>query len=161
MSDYSEAIYEFYDEAAMRRFGQFLASFATNGLLITLQGDLGTGKTTLARGILEGLGYSGIVKSPTYTVVEPYELSVGMIYHFDLYRIFDPEELEFLGFRDYLNEGYLCIIEWPERGDRYVYSADLCIAIEPIEFGRKIYLRSNSREGEWVFQNIQEFSELA
>ena len=64
MSDYSEAIYEFNDEAAMRRFGQFLASFATNGLLITLQGDLGTGKTTLARGILEGLGYSGIVKSP-------------------------------------------------------------------------------------------------
>ena len=161
MSDYLEAIYEFSDEAAMRRFGQFLASFATNGLLITLQGDLGAGKTTLARGILEGLGYSGIVKSPTYTVVEPYELSVGMIYHFDLYRIFDPEELEFLGFRDYLNEGYLCIIEWPERGDWFVHSADLCIAIEPIESGRKIYLRSNSREGEWVFQNIQEFSELA
>ena len=161
MGEYSDITYELDNEDATRRFGQSLASVFTDGLLITLRGDLGTGKTTMARGILQGLGYKGKVKSPTYTVVEPYELSVGMIYHFDLYRIVDPEELEFLGFRDYLNDGYLSLIEWPERGDWFVHSADLCISIESKAFGRRVSLRPNSQGGESVFKSLQALSELA
>ena len=161
MGEYSDITYEFDDEVATRRFGQSLASVFTDGLLITLRGDLGTGKTTMARGILEGLGYKGKVKSPTYTVVEPYELPVGMIYHFDLYRIVDPEELEFLGFRDYLNDGYLSLVEWPERGDWFVHSADLCISIESIAFGRRVSLQPNSQGGESVFKSLQALSGLA
>ena len=157
MADYSGASYEFDDEAATRSFGQSLASCFTERLLITLKGDLGTGKTTLARGILEGLGYKGKVKSPTYTIVEPYELSVGMIYHFDLYRIVDPGELEFLGFRDYLSDGYLTIVEWPERGDWFLHSADLCISIETIAFGRRVFMRPNTRGGALIFNNLQAF----
>ena len=104
------------DEAATEAFGATLAQLLGNGGIVTLSGQLGAGKTTLIRGFLHALGHQGAVKSPTYTLVEPYELDGRPIMHFDLYRLGDPEELEYLGFRDYLDGSTLCLIEWPEKG---------------------------------------------
>ena len=141
-------------DVAMRQFGQRLSQLLTKGLLITLSGELGAGKTTLARGIIEGLGHIGPVKSPTYTIVEPYDLTNGMVYHFDFYRLIDPEELEFLGFREYLSEAYLCIIEWPERADWYVGAANLCITIEASTSGRTVFLKANGVAGQDIATRV-------
>ena len=131
----------------MEALGAYLAPALADGTVVFLRGELGAGKTTLVRGILRGLGQAGPVKSPTYTLVEPYRLAGRAIYHFDLYRLNDPEELEFLGLRDYLSGSSICLIEWPERGAGVLADADLEIAIERSPDGRVVRMRAHTPRG--------------
>lgn len=125
------------------------------GCILFLHGNLGMGKTTLSRGVLRALGHQGSVKSPTYTLVEPYELASGQrVYHFDLYRLGDAEELEFLGVRDYFDGEALCLVEWPERGEGFLPQADMDIFLTPQLPGRRIELQANTLRGEQVIQAI-------
>lgn len=145
MSDHSRFL---ADEADTIAFGAALAGLASSGALITLSGDLGAGKTTLCRGLIRASGHQGAVKSPTYTIVEPYELSDCSIMHFDLYRLEDPEELEFLGFRDYLQPHNLCLIEWPEKAGPLLPTPDLRLELRLDGRGRRIHWQSGSPRGE-------------
>ena len=124
------------------------------GGVLYLQGDLGAGKTTLSRGIIQALGHSGAVKSPTYTLVEPYELADLKVFHFDLYRLADPEELEFIGIRDYVEPGAVCIVEWPDRGADLIPSPDLSLTLEKDGKGRKITMMGRSPAGQTMLGEL-------
>ena len=126
------------NEAAMMSFGGEIADQFPDGGIVILKGDLGAGKTTLVRGLLRHLGHKGIVKSPTYTLVEPYDLKGRKVYHFDLYRLGDPEELEYMGGRDYWESDALCLIEWPEQAEGYLPEADMTIEISYQDTGRSV-----------------------
>lgn len=147
-------VIELPDEQAMVQFGGSIARLIRDRLIITLQGDLGAGKTTLSRGILQGLGHSGAVKSPTYTLVEPYQLALGAVYHFDLYRLVDAEELEYMGFADYLADAQLCLIEWPEQGQGFLPMADIAIEISQPGAGRCVTLCANSAVGQQLISQL-------
>ncbi|GHB68232.1 tRNA (adenosine(37)-N6)-threonylcarbamoyltransferase complex ATPase subunit type 1 TsaE [Psychrosphaera saromensis] len=138
---------ELKDESATVLMGNKLSQAVKTGAIIYLHGDLGAGKTTFTRGVIQGLGHKGNVKSPTYTLVEPYELNSVNAYHFDLYRLGDPEELEFMGIRDYFELNSLCLIEWPERGAGILPEADLDITLEYVDAGRVINLVANNPKG--------------
>jgi len=131
------------NEAAMFVLGQSIASALPESGVILLKGELGTGKTTLVKAVLRSLGYTGAVKSPTYTLVEPYRLQGRDIYHFDLYRLGDPEELEFIGIRDYFHQHALCLIEWPERAVGYLPKADMVVHLAYSGQGRDVGLESD------------------
>ena len=117
--------------------GRQFAKKLHSGLTVYLHGDLGAGKTTFVRGILQGLGYSGKVKSPTYTLVEPYVVSSYNVYHFDLYRFNDVEEWEAAGFREYFNGDSICLVEWPEKAGNLLPEPDFDIKIGLLNTGRK------------------------
>ena len=144
----SELTLHLADEEAMVAFGGQLANITQGHGLIFLEGDLGAGKTTLSRGIIRGLGHTGAVKSPTFTLVEPYEIGDIRAFHFDLYRLVDPEELEFMGIRDYFDEDALCLIEWPQQGAGFLPKADLTITIRPHNTGRALTLSPQGSRGE-------------
>src|SRR6195256_4420157 len=118
------------DEADTLALGEALAAGVAPGRVMHLRGDLGAGKTTLARGLLRGLGYAGRVKSPTYTLVEHYSVSSLNLYHFDFYRFKDQEEWLSSGFRDYFNAQSLCVVEWPERAGDLLAPPDLEVRLE-------------------------------
>ena len=138
------------DEAATEALGAALATRCTSGLVF-LEGELGAGKTTLVRGWLRELGHSGAVKSPTYTLVESYRVAGRTVHHFDLYRLTDPEELEYLGLDGYFDGAALCLVEWPERGGGMLGSPDLSIRLTVAGEGREARLEGLSEAGRaWV-----------
>lgn len=139
---------ELADAAATAALGGRLGACLVAGLVVYLEGELGAGKTTLVRGLLHGLGYPGAVTSPTYTLVEPYAVAGRRLAHFDLYRLADPEELEFLGLRDYLDGETVCLVEWPERGAEVVPPPDLRLTLEYRDGGRRARCTALSERGE-------------
>ncbi|MFP3343057.1 tRNA (adenosine(37)-N6)-threonylcarbamoyltransferase complex ATPase subunit type 1 TsaE [Halomonas sp. SIMBA_159] len=143
------------DEVAHVAFGEALGQALKGHGRVYLEGDLGAGKTTLTRGILRAYGYQGAVKSPTYTLVEPYEFGEQRIYHLDLYRLADPEELEFMGGRDVLADDALCLIEWPSRGEGWLPAPDLRIQLSVADQGRKALLTAGSPLGQRVVEQLE------
>ncbi len=142
------------DEASMLKLGQQIAKALadSNGCIIHLHGELGAGKTTLTRSVLQTLGVTGRVKSPTYTLVEPYEYGDRTAYHFDLYRLGDPEELEFLGIRDYLSVNAILFVEWPERGKGILPAADVHIRIHYAGSGRRVLIEpGEGGRNQWIY----------
>ncbi|MFP6849739.1 MAG: tRNA (adenosine(37)-N6)-threonylcarbamoyltransferase complex ATPase subunit type 1 TsaE [Pseudomonas sp.] len=135
------------NEQAMLALGARIAEVSGAVGVIYLHGDLGAGKTTLSRGIIRGLGHVGAVKSPTFTLVEPYEIGALRAFHFDLYRLVDAEELEYLGIRDYFEGDALCLIEWPQRGAGFLPKADMDITISPHGAGRVLRLHAQGERG--------------
>jgi tRNA threonylcarbamoyladenosine biosynthesis protein TsaE len=159
------------DEAATLEFGAELAAatFQESGAgdvileemgtphlggMIYLQGDLGAGKTTLSRGFMRAFGYNGAVKSPTYTLVEPYEFKLCNIYHFDLYRLADPEEVAYLGTDEYFAESNLCLVEWAEKGEKWLPPADLVINIADEGTGRRLTCQSLTEKGTIIAKRL-------
>lgn len=144
------------DEAATRALGARLARVIRPGLLVYLHGELGSGKTTLARGLLRGLGYQGRVKSPTYTLVELYTVSRLNLYHFDFYRFRDPKEWRDAGFSEYFNDAAVCLVEWPEKAAGLLPAADLEIAFEFAGDGRDLEIRAGTGSGQACLNQLMQ-----
>lgn len=141
---------QFPTEAAMQVFAKIFADHLIPGLCIYLTGDLGVGKTTFVRAMLQGLGVVGRIKSPTYTLVEPYELGNKKIFHFDLYRLQHADELLNIGIHEYFSSDAICLIEWPEKGIPHLPSADIVCELNFLAEGREITMSARSRRGESV-----------
>ncbi|MBT3832518.1 MAG: tRNA (adenosine(37)-N6)-threonylcarbamoyltransferase complex ATPase subunit type 1 TsaE [Gammaproteobacteria bacterium] len=153
--------FEFTSEKEMLGLGARLARLLRGEGVVHLSGGLGAGKTTLCRGILRAMGHSGAVKSPTFTLVEPYQILDSEVYHFDLYRLADPGELEYIGIDEYFGNNKLCLIEWPEKAIGYLPQHDLEITIDVLGEKRIIGVRSNSQSGEEICTQLIEVDESA
>jgi tRNA threonylcarbamoyladenosine biosynthesis protein TsaE len=140
-----------HDESATAALGASLARALAPGLSIYLHGDLGAGKTALTRALLHAAGHAGHVKSPTYTLAEPYSVVIGGapvdVIHFDLYRMAGPEEFLDAGFREHFNDRSICIIEWPEKGDPVLPQPDIAVFLTVAGTGRDVELQALSDKG--------------
>ena len=146
-----ELALELADEAATQALGAALAASAPHAGCMTLRGDLGAGKTTLVRAFLRQIGYNGRVVSPTYTLVERYDIGARHIAHYDLYRLNDPEELEWMGAREDFGADTLSLIEWPDHGAGMLPPADLEVFLQHEGLGRKAHLLAHGAVGEpWL-----------
>lgn len=141
-------------EDELIRWGKKLGEALAGRGIVFLHGTLGAGKTTFSRGVLRAYHYLGAVKSPTYTIVEPYLFGDIRVYHFDLYRLADPEELEFLGFRDYFFSSALCLIEWPEKGGTALPACDVDVVIDIVPSGRDVRFSGWTQYGEQVIREL-------
>ena len=146
------------DEASVSQLATLFAAFVRPPLVIFLQGDLGAGKTTFARAFIQALGYDGTVKSPSYGLLESYRAGGFNLLHLDLYRIEDPEELEYLALRDLYDKNTILLVEWPDKGRFHLPPADLCLvfdeAIEDRTIGCVAATVSGLRVSEWVAQKL-------
>ena len=142
------------NESAMQGLGGALAQACEPSCRIYLEGNLGAGKTTLVRGFLRGLDYTGPVKSPTYALIESYAFDSYSVYHLDLYRLSDPEELEYIGFRDLLDDSIL-LVEWPDKGDGILPGPDVSIHIQYKNEGRLVELNALTEAGEKILTNLK------
>jgi len=139
----------------MQQLGAELAIASKGRGRVYLDGDLGTGKTTLVRGLIRGLGHDGAVKSPTFTLVEPYQIGEKNIYHFDLYRLSDPEELEYMGLRDYFSPDSLCLVEWPAKGGRLLPEPDVLLKLFHDGTSRNISIEACTGVGESMLKLLK------
>lgn len=175
-----------HDETETVAIGQQLGALMTAGGTVFLTGTLGAGKTTLTRGLLKSFGHSGAVKSPTYTLVEPYEFEAPedlglnnlaindsainnaalnppdrdgagkqVVYHFDLYRLADPEELEYMGIREYFDSRAICIVEWPEKGQGFLPKPDIELSLHPSKTGRALEIKAHTPKGSQLLDQFQ------
>lgn len=150
------------DTAATEQLGSRLAAVVEAPALILLNGDLGAGKTTFSRGFIQALGHHGPVKSPTYTLIEPYELPTARVFHLDLYRLHDPGELEFLGLPELIEQGGICLIEWPERAGEELPAADLSIRLEHVDGARQAELIAHSPRARcWLEASLAHFQPVS
>jgi tRNA threonylcarbamoyladenosine biosynthesis protein TsaE len=143
------------DESATRALGAALAAFIEPGCIIYLSGPLGSGKTTFVRGLLVGFGHTGTVKSPTFSLVEPYVLSRLHFYHFDLYRIKTPEEWDESGFREYFDGQSISLIEWPEKALAHLPGEDLWLTFAVSAQGRKLTIEAATERGKRCREQLQ------
>ncbi len=147
-----EITFTLTSEENTQELGKILAPHLQPPLLCFFQGELGAGKTSLIRAILRAKNVSGSIKSPSYTLIEPYEIGNHMIYHMDLYRLASADELEWLGIRDYLHENAICLIEWPERGGKSLPQPDLMLTLHYLDEGREITISSQSLPGDTIIK---------
>lgn len=147
------------DEAATKAFGEALAATLVPGIVIYLHGDLGAGKTALTRALIQASGHTGHVKSPTYTLVEPYSVNIAgrkiELLHFDLYRLSSAEEFIDAGFREYFDHNRICIVEWPEKADGVLPTPDLEIFLSVMDVGRGLECRALSEQGSQCLDRLK------
>ena len=142
------------DEQAMLALGGQLATLLRGRGAVFIRGQLGAGKTTLCRGLLRAMGHRGAVKSPTFTLVEPYEFPDTEVFHFDLYRLSDPGELDYIGIDEYFADGHLCLVEWPEKASGQLPQHDLEISIDVSGEKRNISIQAMSADGETICESL-------
>ena len=154
------------DETATAALGGALAqallemrdAIDTRGIAIGLFGDLGAGKTTLVRGLLRQLGVTGAVKSPTFALLEPYEVSRLHLYHFDFYRFKNPKEFQDGGFAEYFGPGAICLVEWPAQAGSYLPPIDLEVRLQVLDSGRGVELIAHTPNGDRCLDRLGKFT---
>jgi tRNA threonylcarbamoyladenosine biosynthesis protein TsaE len=147
------------NETATYELGKKIAQIIHNPANIYLTGELGAGKSTFARGLIQGLGYEGKVKSPSYALIEPYEVHGIQIFHFDFYRIHDRQELAVLGIEEYFYQQAICVVEWPEKAENLLPAADLFLAFKTLENGREINIIAYTEQGTQWQDQIQKLQD--
>jgi tRNA threonylcarbamoyladenosine biosynthesis protein TsaE len=142
------------DAAATESLGAQVAARCVPGIRIFIDGDLGAGKTTFVRGLLNAAGHAGPIRSPTFTLVETYDTRIGPVFHFDLYRLAHPRELETLGYRDFFDGSGICLVEWPQRAGSLLGMPDLRVTLSFRNGGRWVTLEAHSVRGQGMIPPV-------